>query len=166
MKNTQKHMKSVARNRLNMTYILPVFFVVGLFLLAACGGSGTTNGNGSTTPTATTGSGSTAVTPTVTATATWDSRCACSLGTTDQASKILGGTVQTQPTSITIGTMKANGCGYKSSQGGEASLSMVSAADTTTAHSTFNQLQQSTKTSAGSQYQDVSGLAAADRMCY
>jgi len=34
----------------------------------------------------------------------------------------------------------------------------VTATDTTTAHTTFTQLQQAAKSSAGSKYQDVSGL--------
>ena len=145
-------------------YLLSISILVLLFIIAACGGSG--SGTSSTTPTPTSGSAnatstpttSTATTPTIAITVT-ASGTACTLVTAAQAGQILGGTVQTQPTSITIGSTKADACGYKTSQSTTAaSLSVVVAADTTTAHSTFTQLQQATQSSAGSAYQVVSGL--------
>ena len=149
-------------HRLYTSFLLPTSILVLLFVLAACGGSGS---GSSATPTPTTGSANatatpttyTATTPTITITVT-GSGTACTLVTAAQAGQILGGTVQTQPTSITIGSTKADACGYKSSQGIDASLSVVVAADTTTAHTTFTQLQQATQSSAGSAYQVVSGL--------
>jgi Protein of unknown function (DUF3558) len=154
MKNTKKRMQSFSYC-LNVKHMLPVVFFVALLLLAACGSSGTTNGNSSATPTTTTARGNT---PTTTTTGSGNGIDACSLVTTDQASKILGGSIHTEPNSVTIGTFQANGCGYKSSQGGAASLSEVSSKDTTSAHTMFTQLQQATKASGGSKYQDVSGL--------
>lgn len=143
-------------HRLHSSYLLPISILVLLFVLAACGGSGS---GSSATPTPTTGNANATATPTITITITvTGSGTACTLVTAAQAGQILGGTVQTQPTSITIGSTKADACGYKSSQGIDASLSVVVAADTTTAHSTFTQLQQATQSSAGSAYQVVSGL--------
>lgn len=147
-----------------MKFLLSVSSIVLLFVVAACSSSG--SGSSSATPTPTTGSASatatpttsTAATPTITVTVVTGTGNACTFVTAAQAGQILGGTVQTQPTSVTIGSTKADACGYKSSQSGEASLSIVTAADPTTAHSTFTQLQQAAKSSAGSKYQDVSGV--------
>lgn len=157
MKNIQKHAKSHAHLR-NMKYLLPIFAIIALFLLAACGG-GTTTGSGSSTPTATTGSSTVAVTPTTAAsTPTTTSSDSCSLVTAAQAGTILGGTVQTRSTSETIGTTQATGCGYASSTGGSASLAVVSSTDASTA---FTQLQQAAQATGGSKYQTVSGLGDA-----
>lgn len=160
MKNTQQHAKFYAR-WLSMNYVLPIFAIIALFLLAACGG-GTTTGSGSSTPTATTGSSTGAATPTTAAsTPTTTSSDSCSLVTAAQAGTILGGTVQTRSTSETIGTTQATGCGYASSSGGSASLAVVSSPDATTAHTAFTQLQQAAQATGGSKYQTVSGLGDA-----
>ncbi len=155
MKNTRKHGTSLF-HLLHVKFLVPIFAIVALFLLAACGGS-------SSTPTATAGSSTVAVTPTTAAiTPTTAGSSSCSLVTATQAGTILGGTVQTQSNSVTIGTTKATGCAYTSSQGGSAaSLEVVSATDSTTAHSTFTQLQQASQGTGGSQYQTVSGLGDA-----
>ena len=160
MKNTYKHETSFS-HWLHVKYLVPVFAIAALFLLAACGGSTTTTGS-SSTPTATTGSSSVAATPTVAPTVpTTTGSSSCSLVTAAQAGSILGGTVQTQSNSVTIGTTQATGCGYSSNQGSTASLAVVAATDATTAHSTFTQLQQASQGTSGSQYQAVSGLGDA-----
>ncbi len=146
---------------LNMKYTMPMFFIVAVFLLAGCGGGSSGTTNTGSTPTATTGSGSTAATPTTgtgASTPTITISSTCNIVTTAQASTILGGTVQTQSSSVTIVTTTANACAYKSSQGGTATLAVIAATDTTTAHNTFTQLQQATRATSGSKYQDVSGL--------
>ncbi|MHB8596448.1 MAG: hypothetical protein ACYDER_06515 [Ktedonobacteraceae bacterium] len=163
MKNTRKH-ETTLSHWLHVKYLLPVFAIAALFLLAACGGSTTTTGS-SSTPTATTGSSTAATTPTTAAitptTPTTTGSSSCSLVTATQAGTILGGTVQTQSNSVTIGTTQATGCGYSSNQGSTASLAVVAATDATTAHSTFTQLQQASQGTSGSQYQTVSGLGDA-----
>ena len=144
----------------DIKYTLPMFLIVAVFLLAGCGGGSTTGS--SSTPTATTGSGSTGVTPTTGTgiTPTITTSGTCTFVTAAQASTILGGTVQTQSSSVStgIGTGNANACVYTSSQGGGATLAVVSSTDAATAQSTFTQLQQVMKTTSGSQYQDVTGL--------
>jgi hypothetical protein len=147
---------------LNIKYLLPVCLILAVFLLAGCAIGGSTT-SGSSTPTATKGSVSTAVTPTsgvggITPTIT--TSATCNLVTSAQASTILGGTVQTQSSTITtgVGTGNANACTYTSSQGDIASLAVVTTTDATTAHSAFAELQQITKTTAGSKYQDVTGI--------
>lgn len=161
MKNTRKHETSLF-HWLHVKYLLPIFAIGALFLLAACGGSTTTTGS-SSTPTATSGSSTVAVTPTTAATApTTTGSSSCSLVTAAQAGTILGGTVQTKSNAVTIGTTQAAGCAYTSSQGGSAaSLEVVSATNSTTAHLTFTQLQQASQGTGGSQYQAVSGLGDA-----
>lgn len=144
-----------------MKYLLPIFAIAALFLLAACGGSITTTGS-SSTPTATTASSTAAATPTTAATTpTTTGSDSCSLVTATQAGTILGGTVQTQSNSVPIGPTKATGCGYSSNQGSTASLAIIVATDATTAHSIFTQLQQASQGTGGSQYQVVSGLGDA-----
>lgn len=148
----------------NIKYMLPLCLILTVFLLAGCAiGGGSTNGSSTPTPTATKSSVGTAVTPTsgvggITPTIT--TSATCSLVTSAQASTILGGTVQTQSSTVStgIGTENANTCVYTSSQGAVASLGVVSTADATTAHTAFTELQQITKTTAGTKYQDVSGL--------
>lgn len=144
---------------LNIKYILPVFFTVAVFLLVGCGGGSTTSSG--STPTATTGNGSSGATPTTGTgglTPTITTSGTCNLVTTSQASTILGGTVQARSSTATIGTSTADVCVYTSAQGAGASLAVVSSTDATTARNAFTQLQQVTKTTSGSQYQDVSGL--------
>ena len=164
MKNTSKHEESFFQLSY-VKYLLPILLIV-VFVLAACGGSSGTSGNTSSaaaTPTVGAGAASpttgAATTPTVGGNSTsTTSSGACSLVTAAQAGSLLGGTVQTQPESVTVGTTQASGCAYKTTQGAAASISVVAAADTTTAKSTFSQLEQATKTTSGSQYQTVSGL--------
>jgi hypothetical protein len=148
---------------LNIKYMVPVCLMLAVLLLAGCaiGGGGTTSSG--STPTATTGSGITAVTPTsgvggLTPTITTSSTC--SLVTANQAGTILGGTVQTRSSTVTtgVGTTNANACVYTSSQGPNATLAVVTTSDATIAQTTFSELQQTTKISAGSKYQDVTGL--------
>jgi hypothetical protein len=161
MKHTRKHETSLF-HWLHVKYLWPTFAITALFMLAACGGSTATTGS-SSTPTATAGGSTVAATPTTAAiTPTTTGSSSCSLVTATQAGTILGGTVKTQSNSVTIGTTQATGCAYTSSLGGSsASLEVVSATDSTTAHSTFTQLQQASQGTSGSQYQTVSGLGDA-----
>ncbi|HVB23259.1 MAG TPA: hypothetical protein VNG51_15060 [Ktedonobacteraceae bacterium] len=156
MKTILKHTKSHA-HWLHMQYLLPIFAIGVLFLLAACGG-GTTTGS-SATPTATTGSSSVAATPTVAPTTTGSD--SCSIVSATQATTILGGTVQTHSNSETVGASQATGCAYASTTGGAASLSIVTTTDATTAHATFTELQTASQATAGAKYQTVSGLGDA-----
>jgi len=135
-----------------------------VFLLAGCAiGGGSTGSSSTPTATATKGSVSTAVTPTsgiggITPTITTSTTC--NLVTSAQASTILGGTVRTQSSTVSTGagTENANTCTYTSSQGDKASLGVVTTTDATIAQAAFSELQQTTKTTAGTKYQDVSGL--------
>jgi hypothetical protein len=148
---------------LNIKYMLPVCLILAAFLLAGCaiGGGGT---GSSSTPTATTGSGSTAITPTSGSiggiTPTITTSAICDLVNSAQASTILGGTVQTRSSTVStgIGSTNADACVYTSSQGTGASLAVVTATDATIAQATFSELQQTMRISAGSKYQDVTGL--------
>ncbi len=146
---------------LHIKYLLPMCLILAVLLLAGCSFGGGTTGSGST-PTATTGSGSTGITPTtgLGVTPTITTSTTCNIVTTAQASTILGGTVQTQSSTVStgIGTENANTCTYTSSQGGVASLGVVSTTNATTAQTAFSELQQITKTTAGTKYQDVTGL--------
>jgi len=145
---------------LHMKYAMPLFVVVGMFLVAACGGgSGGTTGTGST-PTATTGGIAATITAVIgSGTPSVTTSNTCSIVTTAQAGMILGGTVQTRSFTESIATTTLKICQYNSSQqGAEATLGVAGAADPTTAHTLFAELQQSLKTTSGSNYQDVSGL--------
>ncbi len=159
MKKTHKHKNSSSLSQSRMIrYLLPVFAIVALFLLVACGGGGSTASGGST-PTATTGSTTVAATPTVAATMpTTTGSDSCSYVSATQAGTILGGTVQTHSTTENVGTTQATGCGYSSSTGGVASLAVVTSSDANTAHAAFTQLQQVAQSTSGSKYQVVSGL--------
>lgn len=163
MKNDYKHAQSLFHwlHMLHMQYLLPVVAIGALFLLAACGGGTTTTGS-SSTPTATTASGSVAVTPTTAVVLpTTTGSDSCSFVTAAQAGTILGGTVQTQSNSETVGASQATGCAYASTTGGAASLSVVTTTDATTAHATFTELQTASQATAGAKYQTVSGLGDA-----